>query len=521
VSVPNALREALTGGRFCYVVELVASRLSREARLLEVASQLARVPGVVAGSITSYAGGAMGHDPIRVGTAARARGLTPNIHLTCVGQDLPGARKTLEDLHALGIENVFALTGDYPKATGAQVPSSSFDLDSVHLVSLINEMRQGGMPFWIAVAVSPFKYTEADCAYQYLKLEKKIAAGADYAITQLGYDVRKFRELKRYLEERGLRTPVLGNVYILHGKAAEKMSKGEPPGCWVAPQLLEKIRSEIQAQDAGQAARLERAARMVAILRGLGYAGAYLGGNHQADNIRWIIKRSEALSAKWEEFAEEFTYAPKGGFYFYETPHAPPKKPGVVPRVLDAMGRIFRVNQEGKLRDFLTKVFAWMDHRPLAARGLERLEFAIKSPLFGCEACGNCVLGQMEYVCPQTCPKHLRNGPCGGTMNGRCEVVDQPCVWVAVYERAKAAGRLDDLRGYIPPPNRALTGTSSWINYFLGRDSRPGNLPPPSVAAGSGPHDGTRKAENLEATAESGSAARSDLPLVKIDVDRH
>ena len=82
----NPLREALTAGRFCYVVELVASRLTREARLLEVASKLAQVPGVVAGSITSYAGGALGHDPVRVGTAARARGLTPNIHLTCVGR---------------------------------------------------------------------------------------------------------------------------------------------------------------------------------------------------------------------------------------------------------------------------------------------------------------------------------------------------------------------------------------------------------------------------------------------------
>ena len=80
-----------------------------------MASRLARVPDVVAGSITSYAGGAMGHDPMRVGTAARARGLTPNVHVTCVGQDRAGLRKTLEDLQALGIENVFALTGDWPR----------------------------------------------------------------------------------------------------------------------------------------------------------------------------------------------------------------------------------------------------------------------------------------------------------------------------------------------------------------------------------------------------------------------
>ena len=47
---PNPVREALKAGRFCYMVELVASRLTREAKLMHVASQLAQVPGVVAGN---------------------------------------------------------------------------------------------------------------------------------------------------------------------------------------------------------------------------------------------------------------------------------------------------------------------------------------------------------------------------------------------------------------------------------------------------------------------------------------
>ncbi len=139
------------------------------------------------------------------------------------------------------------------------------------------------------------------------------------------------------------------------------------------------------------------------------------------------------------------------------------------------MGRLFPVNRDGKLRHSLTSIFTSIDKHPSASRALERVEFAIKSPLFGCQACGNCVLGQMEYVCPQTCPKNLRNGPCGGTSMGRCEVVDKPCIWVSVYERAKSEQRVAELTTYIPPPNRALKGTSSWINYFLNRDSRPGN----------------------------------------------
>jgi methylenetetrahydrofolate reductase (NADPH) len=513
----NPLREALSSGRFCYVVELVASRLTREARLLEVASELARVPGVVAGSITSYAGGAMGRDPIRVGTAARARGLVPNIHLTCVNRDRSSAVKVLEDLHALGIENVLALTGDYPKAAAAGSPPSSFELDSVQLVSLIHELRQRRKPFWISVAVSPFKYTEADCAYQYLKLEKKFAAGADYAITQLGYDARKFRELKRYLDERDLRKPILGSVYVLHAKTAEKMAKGEPPGCWVSPELLENIRREIQALDKGMAARLERAARMVAILRGLGYAGAYLGGDHLAEHVRWIIRRSEALSPQWEEFADELCFAPRSGFYFYESSASPPKKSGLVSRLLNALGRIFPVNRETRLRAALTRVFRWIDERPVAAKCLERFEFAIKSPLFGCQACGNCVLGHMEYVCPQTCPKNLRNGPCGGALNGRCEVVEKECIWVAVYDRAKAANEMEGLKTYIPPRNPALAGTSSWINYFLDRDSRPRRPEGPSNAATGTSNSKTGQHVGCGSNDETHPASRTDQPFIKIE----
>ena len=480
----NPLREALATGAFCYVVELVASALTREARLLEAASGLARIPAVVAGSVTSYAGGAMGHDPLRVAAAARARGLTPNIHVTCVSQDRSGLEKTLDDMHALSLENVFALTGDYPSA-GDQPPV--FDLDSVQLVRLIDERRRGGMAFHIAVAVSPFKYTEADCVYQYIKLEKKIADGADVAITQVGWDARKFEELKRYLDERGLRTPLLGNVYVLGPKTAERMATGRPPGCWVSPELLAAVRAESLAKDGGRLARLERVARTVAVLRGLGYAGAYIGGTHDAAHLAWIIRRADELAPGWEALAAELRYGAAGGFYLATSreplrsgARAAPARPwaDLLPRLLDRLGRVFPVTHDTRLRRALARVFAWIDHRRPAAALLERAELAIKKPLFGCQACGNCVLGHLEYVCPQTCPKQLRNGPCGGTnYPGRCEVVpDKPCIWVTVYDRARASGRLDALKTYVPPPDRRLRDTSSWINYFLDRDSRPDRL---------------------------------------------
>jgi methylenetetrahydrofolate reductase (NADH) len=489
---PNPLAGALAGGRFAYVVELVASALTREAKLLDVAARLARVPEVVAGSVTSYAGGALGHDPLRVGTAARARGLTPNIHLTCASQDRRGLRKMLEDLAALGLHNVFALTGDYPPARpdNAEPPAAVFDLDSVQLVRLIEELRRAGAPFHVAVAVSPFKWTEADCVYQYLKLEKKVAAGADCAITQVGWDARKFGELKRWVDARGLAVPLLGNVYVLGPRAAERMAMGQPPGCWVSPALLERVRAESRAADGGVRARLERAARTVAVLRGLGYAGAYIGGTHDADHVQWIIRRADALAPRWEECAAELDYG-RDGFYAYgdvpwrrgaaapalstaPTETEGPTRPALMPRALDAIGRWFPVTRDTPIRRVLTRMARAVDRRPAVAALLERVELAVKQPAFGCQACGNCVLGHLEYVCPQTCPKQMRNGPCGGTDMGRCEVVDQPCIWNRVYTRAAAEGRVDDLRVYVPAPDRSLAGTSSWLNYFLERDHRPG-----------------------------------------------
>ena len=226
----NPLAEAIKAGRFCFVIELVASALKREAQVLEIAAKLATVPDIVAGSVTSYAGGRFGQDPLRVATAVRARGLTPNVHLTCVYDDRTRILKNLKTLSALELFNVFALTGDYPTEDQAK---PVFDLDSVQLIKLIARMRaESGMPFHIAVAVSPFKYAREDCLYQYLKLEKKVAAGANLAITQVGWDARKFAELKRYIDERAIDVPVLGNVYVLGRRAAERMAKGLPPGCW-------------------------------------------------------------------------------------------------------------------------------------------------------------------------------------------------------------------------------------------------------------------------------------------------
>jgi len=102
---------------------------------------------------------------------------------------------------------------------------------------------------------------------------------------------------------------------------------------------------------------------------------------------------------------------------------------------------------------------------------LERLFIALeklsKGAIFDCRMCGQCILHSTGMTCPMTCPKTLRNGPCGGVLpNGHCEIQpDRPCVWVQAWERSKHMPMYGQAITHIQSPlNHQLQGTSAWIN---------------------------------------------------------
>jgi hypothetical protein len=122
------------------------------------------------------------------------------------------------------------------------------------------------------------------------------------------------------------------------------------------------------------------------------------------------------------------------------------------------------------------RVYRWLanglERQPTIYRVFTAAERVSKERLFGCQMCGQCALPATGYACPMTCPKQLRNGPCGGVSpEGRCEVhPDVRCVWVLAYERAEAEGHQEDLALLQRPVDHREQGRSSWINYWQGRD---------------------------------------------------
>jgi methylenetetrahydrofolate reductase (NADPH) len=105
--------------------------------------------------------------------------------------------------------------------------------------------------------------------------------------------------------------------------------------------------------------------------------------------------------------------------------------------------------------------------QPAGVQAFTAFERVIKSALFSCRMCGNCLLQETAFICPMTCPKGLRNGPCGGSTVEHCEVdPSRPCTWYLIYQRAERMGRLDTLLEIQAPIDGNQAGHETWLDVI-------------------------------------------------------
>jgi hypothetical protein len=91
-----------------------------------------------------------------------------------------------------------------------------------------------------------------------------------------------------------------------------------------------------------------------------------------------------------------------------------------------------------------------------------------------CRACGECILFETGGICPIVrCPKSMLNGPCGGVVDGKCEVGDykRDCAWVLIYDRLKDLKMLDIFKKYKPPRDNSKLNVEPREIIFAGRKS--------------------------------------------------
>lgn len=482
--------------QFVVTLELVPGNESA-GRSVETVKGIARdcfADGrISAVSITDNPGGNPSLSPDAFGFEIFKVGMDAIVHFTCRDLNRVGMESRALQLARMGMKNLLTLTGDFTnKGYGGQ-GAPVFDLDSVNLtlmLRLLNDrLARSDDPdgFFTGCAVSPFKATQAECFAQYAKLCRKVTAGAQFAITQLGYDARKFAEIIQILRYMELDIPVLGSVYILNPKTAAIMNKGRIPGAVVTDRLLETVRAEWQDPKTGLQLSIDRAAKLGAVLKGLGYRGIHIGGVHQDFALAGqVLDRIPAYEADWTALISEFDYPQPNGFYVFPE-CGPAEKPRSVftqaPKNVSLADKWhyhllkwlhgWFFSADNRSNRHLQTLCRKIDVHPLAVNLVDFLETVSKKALLNCQHCGDCGIEHLAFLCPESqCPKHIRNGACGGSLNGCCEVhPDRRCVWTRAFDRLALDGKLVELHARCVPPRMwELNQSSSWLNFHLERD---------------------------------------------------
>src|SRR6185295_11983313 len=204
------------------------------------------------------------------------------IHLSCKDMNRNALESTAWAMASEGFNNILALSGDYPATGYKGAAKPVFDIDSVGLLKLLSEMNGGlshGRPlqstqFFLGAVATPYKLLENELVPQLLKMKTKLATGARFIISQIGFDSRKAAELIRYTREAGLsQIPLIGNVFLISARVARFFRSGRIAGVVVSDALCET--AERHADDRGWF--IELAAKQAAIFKGLGYRGVYYG----------------------------------------------------------------------------------------------------------------------------------------------------------------------------------------------------------------------------------------------------
>ena len=405
-------------------------------------------------------------------------------HITCKDENGDAMVSSLMGFKKASVNSILTLTGDKP-ATAKGV----FELDSIGLLRLVRylnnneyiktkpEALNNTFQFFPGAAVSPFKYTEGSLMQQYYKMVKKIAVGAKFFITQVGWDWKKSLELFRYLKENNIDIPVIGNVYLLSTLTAapKLMHDIELPGCFVSDQLLEKVYSE-KADD-----HIERAAQQVAMYKALGAAGVDIAGANDFEIFTKILNRAAQIADNWQPFKDNLCWPAANPFYLYDDEGKPVKlkkyRKKFNQRFFNFMHRAI-LNPDYKGFYCFRKLMSILGTRKgsgAAYKLFNAAEKALKYMLFDCQECGDCYLPENFGLCTiGGCEKGLDNAPCGdATVEGYCgNDLDTVCIGELIYQAAAAQkGGIEKLKAAINKPRKfELEHTSSILNFLFAKD---------------------------------------------------
>ncbi|MDD5200929.1 MAG: bifunctional homocysteine S-methyltransferase/methylenetetrahydrofolate reductase [Terrimicrobiaceae bacterium] len=183
---------------------------------------------------------------LAVGAELKRRGITPLLHMSCRDRNTLGLQSDLLGMAALGIRHVLPLTGDPAKVGDHPGAKSVYDVTSIQLIEMIARLNEGftqagtdlrGRPGFVAGCT--FNPNARSLDAQSARLERKLAAGARYVMTQPVFDSALVASTAKRLAPLGV--PVFIGVWpLLSGRQASFLHN-EVPGISIPGAALDRM----------------------------------------------------------------------------------------------------------------------------------------------------------------------------------------------------------------------------------------------------------------------------------------
>ena len=203
------ITEAFERGEFVVTAEVGPPKGCHIENMLEEAKTY--LSDITAVNVTDNQSSVMRLGSLAVCKALKDEGLTPIFQMTCRDRNRIALESDLLSAAMFGIENLLLLTGDHTKLGDHPQAKPVFDLDSVSLIHTVKQLESGvdlggnelvGEPpkFAKGAVVSP---CSDSVDVQLAKMERKVAAGAEYFQTQAVYEPEKFIQFMEKAKQFG------------------------------------------------------------------------------------------------------------------------------------------------------------------------------------------------------------------------------------------------------------------------------------------------------------------------------
>jgi homocysteine S-methyltransferase len=250
--------ERLLTRRFVASVELDPPR-GTDTRKVVAGARVLREAGVDAVNIPDGPRASARMSSLSLGVLLAGEvGIEVLLHYCCRDRNLLGMQSDLLGAHVLGLRNLILITGDPPKLGDYPNATAVFDVDAIGLTEIVDRLNHGrdmaGNPigdptsFLIGVGVNP---AARNLGEEVLRLRRKIAAGAEYALTQPVFDASRLRDLLDRTED--LTLPILVGILPLTSFRNAEFYHNEVPGM----SIPEDVRERMRLAGTGEAARRE------------------------------------------------------------------------------------------------------------------------------------------------------------------------------------------------------------------------------------------------------------------------